>query len=122
FERLDLDDVGPHQEIWEKAVGKLRGGLMPPAGAAHPERQDVDALIAYLEQAIDASVAQHRVGHVPIQRLNRDEFAAAIEGLIGVRVDPEQILPREIEVEGFNNVAGALGASPSFLEQYISAV
>ena len=68
FERLDLDDVGAHQEIWEKAVGKLRGGLMPPAGAAHPERQDVDALITYLEQSIDASVAEHHVGHVQIGR------------------------------------------------------
>src|SRR5690606_5462378 len=120
FERLDLNNVAAHQELWEKAVGKLRGGLMPPAGASQPERHDVDALIAYLEQAIDASVVEHRVGHVPIQRLNRDEFAATIEGLIGVRVDPEQILPREIEVEGFNNVAGALGASPAFLEQYVS--
>src|SRR5690606_581680 len=47
FERLDLNNVAAHQELWEKAVGKLRGGLMPPAGASQPERHDVDALIAY---------------------------------------------------------------------------
>ena len=58
---------------------------------------------------------------MPIQRLNRTEFAASVRELVGVEVDPKQILPSEIEVEGFNNMAGALGISPSFLEQYLSA-
>jgi hypothetical protein len=31
------------------------------------------------------------------------------------------VLPTEIEVEGFGNIAGALGMSPSFMEQYLSA-
>lgn len=122
FAALDLEHVGPDQEIWETAVGKLRGRLMPPAGAAQPAQHDVDALIAYLEAAIDASAGDPPIGYVPVQRLNRTEFAATIEGLIGVHLDPEQILPPEIEVEGFDNIANALGASPAFLEQYISAV
>ena len=41
--------------------------------------------------------------------------------LIGVQVDPKQVLPTEIEVEGFSNISGALGISPSFMEQYLSA-
>jgi len=94
---------------------------MPPAGAPQPAQADVDQLIASLETAIDASVEDPRAGHVPIQRLNRREFAASVKGLLGVDVDPEQILPREIEVEGFDNIANALVASPSFLEQYVSA-
>lgn len=121
FAELDLANVGPHQETWETAVGKLRGRLMPPGGAPQPAQAAVDAMVAYLETSIDASAEAH-IGHVPIQRLNRTEFAASIEGLIGVEVDPEQILPPEIEVEGFDNIANALGASPAFLEQYISAV
>jgi len=122
FDAVDLDHVGPDQELWETAIGKLRGRLMPPAGAPQPAQDDIDALIAFLESSVDASVEQSRVGYVPIQRLNRNEFAASVAGLIGVAVDPEQILPPEIEVEGFDNIANALGASPSFLEQYISAV
>jgi mono/diheme cytochrome c family protein len=121
FDYLRLDEVGADQELWEAAIGKLRGRLMPPAGARQPAQADVDALIAYLETAVDSSAEHRRVGHVPVQRLNRSEFAASVKGLIGVDVDPEQILPREIEVEGFDNIANALVASPSFLEQYMSA-
>ena len=36
-------------------------------------------------------------------------------------IDPKQALPTEVEVEGFNNIAGALAISPSFMEQYLSA-
>ena len=38
-----------------------------------------------------------------------------------MEVDPKQILPTEIEVDGFSNVAGALDVSPTFMEQYLSA-
>ena len=99
FSSLHLADVGADQEIWEAAIGKLRGRLMPPAGAPQPAQAEVDALIDYLEAAVDESVEERRIGYVPVQRLNRREFAASVKGLIGVDVDPEQILPREIEVE-----------------------
>jgi mono/diheme cytochrome c family protein len=121
FPALDLDDVIHNQALWEAAAGKLRGRLMPPAGAPQPEQQDIDAFVSYLETSIDREADMAHVGHVQIQRMNRTEFAASVSGLIGIRVDPEQILPPEIEVEGFNNIANALSASPSFLEQYISA-
>ncbi|MEO6185773.1 MAG: DUF1592 domain-containing protein, partial [Steroidobacteraceae bacterium] len=61
------------------------------------------------------------VGHVPIQRLNRTEFATSVRSLIGVDIDPKQALPTEAEVEGFSNIARALTVSPSFMEQYLSA-
>ncbi|HEY0964150.1 MAG TPA: DUF1592 domain-containing protein, partial [Pseudomonadales bacterium] len=44
-----------------------------------------------------------------------------VKELLDVEIDPTQFLPSDIEVEGFDNIAGALGISPSFLEQYISA-
>lgn len=118
---LKLDQIGAHQETWETAVNKLRGRLMPPAGAPQPAQEDIDTMVAYLEASIDNSADTLRVGHVPIQRLSRTEFATSMSGLIGIEVDPEQILPPEIEVEGFDNIANALSSSPAFLEQYISA-
>jgi hypothetical protein len=121
LDTLDLRHAGQEPEVWEKAIGKLRGRLMPPAGQKQPAQTDIDALISYLETSVDAAAKSRRVGHVPIQRLNRTEFAASVKGLVGVEVDPKQILPTEIEVEGFNNIAGALGMSPSFMEQYLSA-
>src|ERR1044071_559534 len=93
---------------------------MPPAGQKQPSQEDIDTFIHYLETSIDTH-AREKVGHVPLQRLNRVEFATSVRNLVGVEVDPKQVLPTEIEVEGFNNIAGALGISPAFMEQYLSA-
>lgn len=120
---LDLVDFahpGADAEVWEGVIEKLRGRLMPPTGAPQPSQLDVDALVSHLEASIDANAATE-IGHTPVQRLNRREFAASVQSLLGVQLDAEQVLPNEIEVEGFDNIANALGASPSFLEQYISA-
>ena len=35
------------------------------------------------------------------------------------KIDPEEYLPTEIEVDGFTNIAAALTVSPIFLEQYV---
>jgi len=121
MDTLDLAHVGQEPEVWEKTILKLRGRLMPPAGESQPSQAEVDQVVAHLESRIDASAKTHRVGHVPIQRLNRTEFAATVKALIGVDIDPRQTLPTEVEVEGFNNIAGALAVSPSFMEQYLSA-
>ncbi len=121
LDTLDVAQAGQDPEVWEKAIGKLRGRLMPPAGEKQPSQTDVDAFVRYLETSVDAAAKDQKVGHVPIQRLNRVEFAATVRQLVGVEVDAKQVLPTEIEVEGFNNIAGALGMSPSFMEQYLSA-
>jgi hypothetical protein len=127
MDSLDLAHTDQDPEIWEKAIVKLRGRLMPPAGEKQPDQSEVDAVVHLLETSLDAAakdqVAANKepIGHVPIQRLNRTEFAASVRDLIGVQVDPKQILPTEIEVEGFSNISGALGVSPTFMEQYLSA-
>jgi hypothetical protein len=121
MDQLDLDNVAHNSEVWENAINKLRGRLMPPAGQTQPDQALIDEALVYLETSIDSEAAETHVGHVPIQRLNRTEFAASVKELLDVEVDPEQVLPSDIEVEGFDNIAGALGVSPSFLEQYLSA-
>ena len=121
MDTLDLNHVGQNPEVWEKAIAKLGSRLMPPAGAPQPAQADVDAVVDYLQASVDATATGGRVGHVPIQRLSRAEFAATVKDLVGVEVDPKQILPTEIEVDGFSNIAGALVISPSFMEQYLSA-
>jgi hypothetical protein len=122
LDTLDLRHAGQEPEVWENAITKLRGRLMPPAGRKQPSQADVDALVGFLETSIDNAPRKTiQVGHVPLQRLTRTEYAASIKELLGVDIDPRLALPNEVEVEGFSNIASALGASPAFLEQYLSA-
>ena len=81
FAGMSLDDIGSNAEVWEKAVRKLRGRLMPPPGSRQPDQAQVDAFIAALEDALDkeANVAGHPVaGRVPIQRMTRTEYACLL--------------------------------------------
>ena len=121
FDTMDVGEAGEDPETWEKAIAKLTGRLMPPAGQKQPSQANVDSFLSYLKTSLDASAKDRGVGHVPLQRLTRTEFAASVKGLLGVDVDPKQILPTEIEVDGFSNIAGALTVSPTFMEQYLSA-
>jgi hypothetical protein len=122
MDTLDISRPADEPAIWEDTVNKLRGRLMPPAGEQQPSQADIDAMVAYLEGTLDRAAGEHgHVAHVPIQRLNRVEFAATVRDLIGVEIDPRQALPTEVEVEGFSNIARALAMSPSFMEQYLSA-
>src|SRR5207237_3295788 len=107
--------------IFEKVVRKLRGRQMPPPGMPQPSQQEIDALVGWLESTLDESSKAHLAGRVVVQRLNRNEYANAVKDLLAVEIDPNQYLPADIAVEGFNNIAAALTVSPAFLEQYLNA-
>src|SRR4029077_10498125 len=97
--------------------------LMPPPGSRQPDQAEVDAFISSLESALDkdAALAGRPVaGHVPIQRMTRTEYGIAVKDLLGVEIDADNLLPTEIEVGGFDNIAAALSISPSFLDQYVA--
>ena len=121
FDTLDPSQPGHDPQTWEMAVTKLTGRLMPPAGQKQPSQPAVDAAINYLQTSLDDSANDRGVGHVPLERLSRDEFAASVKGLLGVTVDPKEVLPTEIEVDGFSNIARALTVSPTFMQQYLVA-
>src|SRR6266853_1783603 len=121
LDELSAESVPEHPEIFEKVVRKLRGRQMPPPGMPQPSQQEVDALISWLETTLDKSGSAHLAGRVAVERLNRNEYANAVKDLLAVEIDPNQYLPADIAVEGFNNIAAALTVSPSFLEQYLNA-
>src|SRR4051794_9762844 len=114
LDELGAESVPENPEIFEKAVRKLRGRQMPPPGTPQPSQQEVDALVGWLESTLDESSKTHRAGHVPVQRLNRTEYANAVKDLLAVEIDPSQYLPADIAVEGFSNIAAALTVSPAF--------
>jgi mono/diheme cytochrome c family protein len=122
FDKMDLAHPGADARIWEEAVRKLRGGLMPPPGLPKPDAAAVKSFIASLETSLDEGAAKNpNPGHVALHRLNRAEYANAIEDILDLRLDPSALLPVDDISDGFDNIANVLKVSPSFLDQYISA-
>jgi mono/diheme cytochrome c family protein len=121
LDALDLQSAASDAQIWEKALRKLRGRLMPPPGNPQPAQKDIDAFTAWMENTLDSHPKGPKSGYVPIQRLNRTEYAASVKALVGVDVNVKDVLPQDIQVEGFDNIAAALNVSPAFLDQYVTA-
>lgn len=121
LDNVNLQAAWNDAATWEKALRKLRGHLMPPPGLPQPPQQTVDEFVAWLETTLDTHAAGPTSGRVPIQRLNRTEYAAAVKDLVGVDVKAEELLPQDISVGGFDNIASSLTVSPAFLQQYVTA-
>ena len=118
---LNLDD--PHQsaEIGEKVIRKLRGGLMPPAGAKRPDGQAAAEFVSWLENKIDTAATESTPGRVALRRLNRREYGYAIRDLLGLNIDATAWLPDDNVKGNFDNNAAALQVSPNFINQYVYA-
>ena len=72
---LNLDAVHQSAEVAEKVIRKLRGGLMPPAGAKRPDARTAAEFVTWLESKIDAAATESKPGRVALRRLNRREYA-----------------------------------------------
>ena len=122
FDTMDLSHPEKDALTWERAIRKLRGGMMPPPGAPKPPFEAVNSFATYLEDSLDkASAANFNPGSVRIHRLNRAEYANAMRDMFGIEVDAAALLPSDDISDGFDNIASALKVSPSFLDQYIMA-
>jgi mono/diheme cytochrome c family protein len=122
FDLMDISHPEKEPIVWERAIRKLRGGMMPPPGMPRPPLESVSSLATYLETSLDkAAIANPDPGTVRIHRLNRAEYANAMRDLFGLDVDSAALLPSDDINNGFDNIAEALKVSPSFLDQYIMA-
>ena len=122
LDKLNLDRIGEHPQVWETVVRKLRGGTMPPPGLPRPDPAALDALASSLEAALDRdATARPNPGGALLHRLNRTEYGNAVRDLLALEIDATSLLPADDESDGFDNMAGVLKVSPSLLEQYLSA-
>ncbi len=121
LDALELQNAPNDAKTWEKVLRKLRGRLMPPPGSKQPEQKDIDSFSTWMESTLDAHPKGPTAGYVPVERLNRTEYAASVKSLLGVDVNEKDILPQDVQVEGFDNIASVLTTSPAFLDQYLDA-
>lgn len=118
---LDHQSIAADAETWEKIVRKLRGRMMPPPGQERPGTTQVDTLVAWLEDSLDAASPLVQPGTKPLHRLNRTEYGHAIRDLLQLEVDAEALLPLDGAEDGFDNIASALQITPTFVDQYLDA-
>jgi mono/diheme cytochrome c family protein len=122
FENMTAASIAQHPDVFEKAVRKVRGRVMPPPGMKQPDPRAADALVAWLEQSLDGAESESRIpDRVVLHRLNRKEYTNAVRDLLAVDFDAAEVLPADDVAEGFDNIASALQVSPSFIEQYVIA-
>jgi hypothetical protein len=122
LDTLDFANLPAAAETWEKAIRKLRGGMMPPPGATRPDQSTIDNLIAAIAAPLDREALAHpNPGRPLVHRLNRAEYANAVRDLLSLDVDVTSLLPADDSSAGFDNVADTLGVSPVLLESYLTA-
>jgi mono/diheme cytochrome c family protein len=122
FDKLDFTKVAANANVWEKALRKVRVGMMPPQGAPQPDDATRQALVSWLTTELDQGAAGNsNPGHPLLHRLNRAEYGNAIRDLLELEVDPAALLPPDDSAYGFDNVGDVLGMSPVLLERYMAA-
>ncbi len=122
LDSVDAARVEDHAEVWEKVVGKLRAGMMPPAGRPRPDRETYARLTAFLETELDrAAAANPDPGRADaLRRLNATEYRNAIRDLLDLEIDVAALLPADDSSAGFDNVSLG-GLDPGRLERYLTA-
>jgi len=122
FSRLSRTDLAVDAAVWETAIRKLRGHLMPPPGEPRPSDGRTTAFVRWLEESLDAAArAAPNPGAPALHRLNRAEYANAVRDLLDVTVDAATLLPGDDSSAGFDNIASALSVSPALLSSYVAA-
>lgn len=123
FDIMSRDELLQDNEVWEKAVRRIRTGLMPPAGEPRPPRAEFARFVSGLENMLDHQQAeQPNPGHEGLARLNRAEYINVIRDLLGYDAAGivTTLLPADEADEGFDNLAESLSVSPTLIESYVS--
>lgn len=114
------DHPASHAEVWEKVVGKLDSGEMPPAGMPRPDAASAKLFEAGITSDLDSAARQKPyAGRTVVRRLNRVEYTNAIRDLLALELPLTDELPADGIAGGFDNIGDALSMSPLLLERYL---
>ena len=119
---LEPSSIASQPLLWERIVGKLQSGEMPPPGVARPAAEKLDAVVTVVEQEFDRldRATKPDPGRVTARRLNRQEYANTVRDLLGVTIRPEDEFPADDSGYGFDNIADVLTVSPALMQKYLA--
>ena len=100
------DDVQNHPEIWEKVIVRLQSRQMPPPDRKRPGEATYAAVLADLSETLDEAARRNpEPGRTEtFRRLNHTEYQNAIRDLLALEIDAANLLPKDEESHGFDNV------------------
>jgi hypothetical protein len=108
-------------ERWQKVLGVLNSGEMPPEDEPRPDEKAKTDLLAELSDALVVARKsigdQGRVG--VLRRLNRREYVNTIRDLFGIETTAEG-LPEDKGTGVFDTVGAALFMSSDQLDRYVA--
>ena len=126
FSRFDdAEDLRTHRGPWERVLGILKVGAMPPSEAEQPSAEERAAAIAWIDRAlneVDCSIVNDP-GRVTVRRLNRVEYDNAVRDLFGMNLHPRPSgdFPSDDVGNGFDNQGEVLTLPPLLMEKYLDA-
>jgi hypothetical protein len=95
---------------------------MPPSSVPRPDEETYNQTVSWIASELDRALsANPEPGQPLLHRLNRTEYANAIQDLLGLEVDVSALLPPDDSAFGFDNNASVLGLSSVLLERYVAA-
>ena len=96
FDSMTPEGIPAEAKVWEAAVRKLRGRLMPPPGKPQPGQAEINSFVSWMEGRLDdAARDRPNPGRVALHRLNRKEYGNAVRDLLGTHVDVSALLPQD---------------------------
>jgi len=111
------------RKAWNRVRESLETTLMPPEGRPQPNREEVAAVIDWLDasqEKIDCAKTADP-GRVTMRRLNRAEYRNTIRDLTGVDFQVDEEFPSDDVGYGFDNIGDVLTLPPILLEKYLAA-
>lgn len=106
-------------ERWQKVLGELNSGNMPPDDAPQPPDADKASFLEVLskQMVVARKALADAGGAITMRRLNRREYVNTIRELLDVDVHPRD-LPADDDGGTFDTIGSALFFSSDQFEQY----
>ena len=125
LESLALSPIDPSaMGLWAYLQDRVRDGEMPPPEESLIEPAERAVFLEKFENVLHEFSRERLLadGRVKSRRLSRIEYEKTIHDLLGVRIPLLEMLPEDLTIDGFSNIAEGQQVSYHLLQKYLGVV
>lgn len=110
--------------LWAFVHDRIRDEEMPPPEDSLVEPEERSEFLKDFEKILYEVSREEIVdeGRVKSRRLNRIEYENTIQDLLGVKIPLLEMLPEDMTIDGFSNIAEGQSVSYHLLQKYLGVV